>query len=145
MRILFLSVFTLIGSSWTASRKSSTKECINELDHPGQHFLPSFLTDNVKILESAMLWKPWMNIHKSNVLLYSHISSTGLSRGVGLVNWRRKKGFHKAQVFWKQKTELSISLIWLFYIPHVCPHHEMCAIVVKTNARNGPVGCAMNC
>ena len=33
------------------------------------YFLGTFLADNVRILESAMLWKPWMNIHKSSAPL----------------------------------------------------------------------------
>lgn len=39
----FLRVFTLIGSSWTVSRKSRSAECINETDHPGKLFSPDLL------------------------------------------------------------------------------------------------------
>lgn len=37
-------VFTVIGSSWTVSRKSTSAECINEWDHPGKLFGLHFLT-----------------------------------------------------------------------------------------------------
>lgn len=40
----FLHVFTLIGSSWTVSRKSRSAECINESDHPGKLFSLHFLS-----------------------------------------------------------------------------------------------------
>lgn len=40
---LFFRVSTLIGSSWTVSRKSRSAECINKWDHPSKLFSLHFL------------------------------------------------------------------------------------------------------
>ena len=103
--ILFLSICYLIGSGWTGSRKSSTTECINELDHPG-HYFPWFLDGQCRDTR-ATLWEPWMDIHKSSGPLLSSFQTA--NDWMWLV--RTEKYFLKLR-----KGSCSLHKIYIFYV-----------------------------
>lgn len=63
------------------------------------YFLRTFFADNVRILEFAMLWKRWMNLHKSSASLLPRFQQAKDCYKYWL------KYFQKGEVFWT-KTEI---------------------------------------
>lgn len=83
------------------------------------YFLCTFLADNVRILESAMLWKPWMNIHKSSAPLLPHFQqANGCYKYWLKFFFLFKKGevFRtKKEIILKDDVRVPVSFLFIFF------------------------------